>query len=154
MIISPDDFRYRYDSEANEVRYVFQPDVEPYVWGRAYMAFIAALPYVETAVVLVGAPGSGKSTWAKERLGNNLFFDATNTTVKERRTLIAFAHVHDTPIAAIHFDTPLEVCLQRNQGRLDGRLVPSDIIKAMVERLVVPTLSEGFIRVETIRYET
>ena len=140
--------------------------------------------------MLVGLPGSGKSTWAREqklpvlssdsirlllsddednqRIHRPVFatlrfllrqrltigmpltvVDATNLSPRFRRDWITIAQRHGALVEAVFFDTPLEVCQQRNQMR--HRIVPSDVITAMAGILTPPTKSEGFHHVRTIR---
>ncbi len=77
------------------------------------------------------------------------YIDATNLTRKERRNWIDLAGELECTIEALFFDTPLEVCLVRN--RLRERRVPEDVIRAMSEKLAIPTTDEGFTRVEIVR---
>lgn len=151
MIISPDSYRYIYDDSTGELVYSFEPEREPKVWGSAYTAFIANLPLVESASVLVGIPGSGKSTWAHKQVGNHLFFDATNTTPKDRRVLVALARAAGTRTQAILFDTPLDVCVARNTQRRSDRVVPSSVLSSMHARLIEPSLNEGFAKITIVR---
>ena len=51
-------------------------------------------------------------------------------------------------IEALFFDVPVEVCIQRNQGR--DRIVPDQAILDMARNLQPPTESEGFSRVKKI----
>ena len=72
----------------------------------------------------------------KER--DDLIFDATNLMQSRRTRLrnIASRHNH----VAVYFDTPLELCLERNASR--EYPVPQQVIESMHERLVPPTHDE------------
>jgi predicted kinase len=141
-------------------------------------------------VVLVGLPGSGKSTWAKHQgvavissdgmrflladdendqtihadvfatvryvLRRRLMLrrpltiiDATNLSRRERRPYIKTAQLYDCQVEAMFFDTPVEVCKERNRSR--GRVVPDEIIDIMVGRLTAPAVDEGFDVVMALR---
>jgi protein phosphatase len=72
--------------------------------------------------------------------------DATNVEAWARAQLLAAARRHGRPAAAIVFDLPLTVCLERNSGRSDRRLPPATIrrqharMRASLESLA----EEGF----------
>lgn len=141
-------------------------------------------------VVLIGLPGSGKSTWARSQgvavlstdelrfllsddptnqgihrevfatlrylLRRRLemrrsvsFIDATNTTTAERRGYIRIAQMYGAIPEAVFFDTPLEVCKERNRNR--DRVVPEWAIDMLAARLAPPSLEEGFESVMVFR---
>lgn len=77
------------------------------------------------------------------------YIDATNLTRKERKNWIKFARLAGCGIEALYFDTPLEICLERNQGR--ERRVPEDVIRLMSEKLTVPRVEDGFSKVEIVK---
>ena len=75
------------------------------------------------------------------------YVDATNLTRKHRRPFVKIAEHMGCVCEAVFFDVPLEECLRRNEGRV--RKVPAEAIRAMAERLQMPSESEGF-RVVTL----
>lgn len=68
--------------------------------------------------------------------------DATNLTRNERRAYIKLAQIYDACVEAVFFNVPVEVCKIRNQGR--DRVVPEEAIDLMAQKLVEPTVAEGF----------
>jgi predicted kinase len=76
------------------------------------------------------------------------FIDATNLTPKERRPYVKIAELNDCEAEAVFFDTPVEVCIERNRGR--ERIVPAEAIYEMARRLVPPRVEEGFSRITVV----
>jgi hypothetical protein len=151
MIISPDNFRY-------DTRGYYDPSVEATAraWDRTFSELDEALlARPDRLVLLVGLPGSGKSTWA-ERNDNerDIFLDATLTRKIERMPLIQLAQRHDVSVEAKVFMTPMLDCMFRNNGRASDRRVPHSVIARMVENMQNDpvTLDEGFDRISAFRH--
>jgi bifunctional polynucleotide phosphatase/kinase len=104
-------------------------------------------------VIMVGYPGSGKSTIAKKicedenfvlvqgdvhktspkmikaalpsvKEGKSVVFDATNSSSKKRSEYIDFAKKHNLKVVCIHMTTSLEVSYKRNKERDPENQVP------------------------------
>lgn len=131
-----------------------------------------------TVYLLLGAQGSGKSTWAKANAGRlgaalvssdivrnelevtgagdphdgdrvfqiveaeldsllsqgrNVIVDATHARKKWREIEIGIARQQDARVVGVWFDTPLDVCLERNAAKPGGgwgdRIVPQELLR-------------------------
>lgn len=82
--------------------------------------------------------------------GNNVVYDATNTTVSYRKETVQKLHSKATVIAC-YMDTPLNVCLQRN--RMRERVVPDQVLYRMARYLKVPSKEEGFDEIRVFKPE-
>ena len=83
-------------------------------------------------------------TRAKQSLadGKNIVIDATSINKFEReRVLSNFKDVNAYRVA-IYFDTPVELCYQRDEKR--SRTVGREVIDKYVERFEYPSMEEGF----------
>lgn len=124
------------------------------------------------AVVLVGVPGSGKSSFFKERFFNShvrvsvdllktrhreqrliemclateqrFVIDNTNPTRLERSAYIAAAKAKRFTITGYYFRSRVEECLRRNSARPDDQRVPDVAILSSAKKLELPTVDEGF----------
>lgn len=74
----------------------------------------------------------------QQRERTHLIFDATNLMQSRRTRLRNLAPAHNH--VAVYFDTPLDLCLERNAER--EYPVPQQVIESMHERLVPPTHDE------------
>jgi len=76
------------------------------------------------------------------------FVDATHLTPWERRPYVKMAERYGCRLEALHFDVPLEICIERNRQR--EPMVPEEAIRKMASRMIPPTKAEGFTRVVRI----
>lgn len=76
------------------------------------------------------------------------YIDATNLTQRERRPYIKISLSYGCVAEAVFFDTPLEVCLERNRTR--QRNVPPEVLRMMAAKLQIPSADEGFATVAVI----
>ena len=68
---------------------------------------------------------------------------------RERRPYIKMGQIFGCSVEAVFFDVPLDVCRERNRRR--GRVVPEDVLDRMAEKLVPPSIEEGFSTVLVVR---
>jgi predicted kinase len=148
MVISPD--FYLIVEETGE--YVWSVDRVKDAWRKTYQAYDAALKYgsFKKVILLIGIPASGKSTWLRaheER--DTIYVDATFTTKSSRFYFLGLASEHNIPVEAVVMDTPIAVCMNRNQCRPVNRRVPDDQVINMNAKLQteMPTIEEGFVKV-------
>jgi predicted kinase len=126
------------------------------------------------AVLFIGVPGSGKTSFFKERLFSThvrisldllktrhrerrfleacltteqrFVIDNTNPTRAERARYIAPAKARRFEVAGYYFGSKVEDCLKRNAGRPEAERVPEVAIFAAAKRMELPALAEGFDR--------
>ncbi len=126
------------------------------------------------AIIFVGLPGSGKSSFYKERFFNShvrisldllktrhrearmldlcldtdqrFVIDNTNPTKAERSSFIAAVRAARAPytITGFYFESKVEACLRRNAQRSEAQRVPDVAILSTAKKLEPPSLDEGF----------
>lgn len=156
MIISPDTFRTRangtYDSSLAATERA---------WDNTYTTILEALEAKAARLtLLVGIPGSGKSTWAvtnclpQPLAYTEVIVDATFSRRAERAPLIQMGVQFQVPVYAVVFMTPLLECWRRNAIRPNDRRVPFSVLTNMEEnlRLNPVTLDEGFHSITAVRF--
>jgi predicted kinase len=83
--------------------------------------------------------------------GASVVVDNTNPAPEDRAPLIGAARAAGVPVRAVWLDTPVEVCLARNEARTGRARVPLPGVLGTRARLVPPTTAEGFDRVDVVR---
>jgi bifunctional polynucleotide phosphatase/kinase len=126
----------------------------------------------QEVVVMMGYPGSGKSTYAEKYFGdaegyavlhrddlkteakvkkevrrhlgegNSVVVDATHPSVEKRKTFVDIAKEHDVPIRIVHMTTSIEESMERNVGR--DRKVPKIVFYVYRKKFEPPSKEEGF----------
>ncbi len=124
------------------------------------------------AIIFVGLPASGKSTFYKERffdthvrinldmlrtrhrehlllhtcieMKQRFVVDNTNPTPVHRAGYIAQAKAAGFAVVGYYFDSSVSECIARNNLRVGAARIPVVGIYATAKKLQVPALSEGF----------
>lgn len=136
-------------------RYVWTPERRDEAWRLAMAKFTDELsrPGVSRAVLVVGVPGAGKSTWAQAAdREDEVLFDAVFSTKFFRAKAVQIAQAAGVPIDVVWLDTPLEECLRRNTVRREDRRIPDTSILQFAKNFEgePPTPAEGFRAVERL----
>ncbi len=132
-------------------------------------------------VVFIGLQASGKSTFYQQRFFNThlrinldmlktrnrerllmqvclqtqqpFVIDNTNPTKEERQRYIEPAKAADFRIIGYYFQSQVEQCIRRNEGRSQGQQVPLPGVLGTYKRLEIPTLDEGFDELHYVRID-
>jgi predicted kinase len=156
-LVCPDDYRMV------DGKYVHVPSEQGAIWKVAYETLhdliVSSRP--TKVVLLIGIPGSGKSTWLSQNAQEGVvYFDATMTGRKDRKRFLEAVRAsskvvgYNVPVEAVWLDTAFGICSSRNAARPVDRRVPDHVIESMASRLAEtpPEAREGFsqvIRVKT-----
>jgi bifunctional polynucleotide phosphatase/kinase len=140
---------------------------------------IPTIPLVveeQQIIIMMGFPGSGKSTIAKnickttnfvyiegdihksstkmikaslEHISQkkSIVFDATNGSAKKRKDYIDLGRKHNYKIICIHVSTPLEIAYKRNKLRNYEKYVPKIAYSVYKKHYEPPNENEGFVLV-------
>jgi predicted kinase len=134
------------------------------------------------AVIFVGLPGSGKSSFFKERFfqthvrisldllktrhreqrimgacletDQRFVIDNTNPTRLERAGYIEAAKANRFRITGYYFQSKVEDCLRRNAERTGNDRVPDVAILSTAKKLELPCLDEGFGKLFYVRLDS
>lgn len=132
---------------------VTTPERNAEAWIKCYEVLDAALAAAGLSTrifVLVGAQGSGKSTWARRRHAGDtdaIFFDAILVKRSERAPILARARASGIAAVAVWFRTPLDACLARNRARPPDEIASEQGIRNVFAAIEPPTIAEGFAEV-------
>lgn len=119
-------------------------------WTKCHAALAAALAACgreATVYVLIGAQGSGKSTWARAKAVEDpqaIVFDAILVRRIERAPILEAAAARSVPVVAVWFKTPLETCLARNAARPADEFADESGLRNVFAALEAPSPDEGF----------
>jgi predicted kinase len=133
------------------------------------------------AVIFIGIPGSGKSTFFIDRFFDthvrinldmlktryremilisaciqakqSFVVDNTNVTSAERARYIPLAKQAGFRVVGYYFQSSLEAALQRNQQRSGKALIPPKGVIARYHKLELPSFTEGFDMLHGVRID-
>lgn len=150
MHINPDHFL-----ETDNGR-IIDAELNALAWVKAHQALAQALllkPKPARLYLLIGAQGSGKSTWAESRRLSEpcaVIFDAILVQRCEREGVIQAARMQGVDVVGVWFTVSLEECLVRNRLRPVDEVVPENAVKNVFNALQPPQFSEGFAEIITV----
>jgi len=123
VYISPDNIRYELNGDSQSQANMQQ------VWDLAYERIENAL-------------SSGK----------DVVLDSTQYRKRDRENLIRRFRSHATKIISLFFDVPYEICMERNNKRIE-RVVPVHAMNRMAYYIDTdpPSLSDGFDEIRVIK---
>jgi bifunctional polynucleotide phosphatase/kinase len=125
-------------------------------------------------VIMVGFPGSGKSSVAKQLCSNDNYihiegdvyktptkmmkkafefiqqkksvvFDATNSSIKKRAEYLNFAKIYGYTVRCVHVTTPMDIAYKRNKMRNLENQVPLIAYSVFKKHYEEPSEEEGFV---------
>ena len=86
--------------------------------------------------------------------GKDVIVDATLLNVPARKKVLDNILIPSTyKIGALFMDTPLNVCLERNNKRIGKTRVPESALVNMYNSFVIPAVEEGFDVIASMRYK-
>ena len=136
---------------------VTTPEKNAEAWVKCFTALNAALERAALSTkvyVLIGAQGSGKTSWATRKATEDpdaIIFDAILVKQSERAPILAGALERGLVTVAVWFRTPLDVCLARNAARPADEIAREQGIRNVYAAVEPPTRDEGFDHIIEIR---
>lgn len=76
--------------------------------------------------------------------GKDVYADATHLNEKSRVKLLDALNLEGVKLIAVCFDTPLEVCLERNKKRAGRAYVPRSVLRRMFYSKTDPAFDEKY----------
>ena len=126
----------------------------------------------KTLAIMIGIPGSGKSTFYRERLagdfvrvnldtlktrrqeellitecireGKSFAVDNTNPTRADRQRYIPLARSAGYRIVGYFMESKIKDCMERNDRREGKERLPAKAVAAISNKLQMPSYDEGF----------
>ena len=126
----------------------------------------------KTLVIMIGIPGSGKSTFYRERLaddyvrinldtlktrhqeelliteciqqGKSFAVDNTNPTRADRQRYIPLARSAGYKIIGYFMESKIKDCMERNNRRTGKERLPAKAVAGISNQLQMPSYDEGF----------
>lgn len=84
------------------------------------------------------------------REGRSVVVDNTNPTSEDRAAIVSIARDHGAKVSGFYFDSPVNDCLERNGRRTGKEKVPESAIFITQKRMQLPTIEEGFDRLQRV----
>lgn len=115
---------------------------------------LAAATSKTRVYLLIGAQGSGKSSWAVAHLNHEpdaIVFDAILVKRVERSPILAAARQFRVDVVAVWFLTPLEECIARNATRARDEIANEQGLRNVFAALERPSIDEGFVQIVTVK---
>jgi hypothetical protein len=133
-IVSPDYFVH-----ADDGSYPWAEDRVLWAWARTEEALTLALKAKGShrLMLVVGIPGSGKTTWIKAAdEPGTVYLDATLTRRSDRQSWARFADKLNKATYATVLLTPVNECMLRNASRGHDRAIPPQAMLRMKAQLL------------------
>ena len=141
-------------------------------WLRGTYPRMSKVQTNKEILIMVGFPGSGKTTWAEEQNGyiridgdslktpekmirvaatyiasesceKGIIFDSTGGTIERRMKFIQFAKNYNLPYRIVWVATPIENSMAQNRSRPIHKQVPGVAFYVYRKKFEEPSMVEG-----------